>query len=112
MEEGAFFAVVMRRVAEVLDLQLPSVTVKTNILTVELQLGIAPSEPQLLYNEALTGVLRGAWSKPCTGAPVNWMIARRKLPLLGLHFLHPGELSTLNLHLQDQHWRVPYHSTR
>ena len=49
-EEGASFAIVVRRAVEVLDLQLPTVDVKTSILTEVLQLGVSNTEPLLHYN--------------------------------------------------------------
>ncbi|KAJ1198716.1 hypothetical protein NDU88_002555 [Pleurodeles waltl] len=79
-EEGASFAMVVRRAAEVLDLKLPTVPVRTNILTEVLQPGVSTSELLLPFNEALTDVLLGTWSKPSTEAPVNRTIGRRDRP--------------------------------
>ena len=58
-EEGASFAMVIRRAAEVLDLQLPPVEVKMNVLTEVLQPGLSHSEPLLSFNEGLTCPARG-----------------------------------------------------
>ena len=48
-EDRASFVMVVRRAAEVLDLQLPSVEVETNVLTEVLQPGGSHSEPLLPF---------------------------------------------------------------
>ena len=45
MEESASFAVVVRRAAKVLELQLTSIETKTNVFMETLQPGPATSEP-------------------------------------------------------------------
>ncbi|KAJ1213128.1 hypothetical protein NDU88_000767 [Pleurodeles waltl] len=75
--EGATYSMVVSRAAEVLGLELPTVEVRSNLLTEVLQPGACTSEPLLPFNEALTDVLLGTWSRPNTGAPVNRTIARR-----------------------------------
>ncbi|KAJ1206569.1 hypothetical protein NDU88_001972 [Pleurodeles waltl] len=77
-EEGTSYFMVVQRAAEVLDLELSSVKVSPDILTNVLQPGYSTSEPLLPFNEALTDVLLGTWSRPITGAPVNRTIARRQ----------------------------------
>ena len=57
--ESASFAMVMRRAAEVLDLQLGTMEVKTNTLTEVLQPGPTSSESLLPFNEALTDTFVG-----------------------------------------------------
>ena len=71
---------VVRRAAEVLDLQLPSVEVKMNVLTEVFQTWVPHSEPLLPFNEDLSDILLGAWAKPCTATPVHRTIARRHRP--------------------------------
>ncbi|KAJ1177638.1 hypothetical protein NDU88_002890 [Pleurodeles waltl] len=70
-EEGASYSMVVRKTAEVLDLELSSVQDRTNLLTEVLQPGSSRSEPLLPFIEHLTDVLLGTWPKPSTGAPVN-----------------------------------------
>lgn len=53
MEEETSFAMVVRRAAAVLDLQLPSVEVKMNVLMEVLQPGVLHSEPLLPFKEGL-----------------------------------------------------------
>lgn len=76
---------------EVLNLTLLSVGVMTNVLTAVLQPGLAPTQPLLPFNEALTDVLLGAWAKACTGTPVLRTIARH-------HRLGPGDPTFLIQH--------------
>lgn len=83
LEEGASFAVVVRRAAEVPDLNLPLVAVKTNVMMEVHQPRESPSEPLLPFNKALSDILLGTSSKPKTGAPVNWTIAYRHCPASG-----------------------------
>ena len=60
---------VVRKAAEVLDLQLPSVETKTTVLIEVLHQATLGPKPMLPFNESLTDILLGAWTKPCTGAP-------------------------------------------
>lgn len=70
MEENASFAAVVCRAAETLDLQLPSVETKMNILTKIIPPGPGTSELLLPFNEALTDTFTGTCWKPCSCPPV------------------------------------------
>ena len=80
IEEAVSFGMVVRMAAEVLDLQLPSIEVKANVLTEVLQTGISHTEPLLPFNEDLTDILLGAWAKPCTSIPLHRAISCRHCP--------------------------------
>lgn len=83
MQEGASFVMVVRRAAEVMELQLPMVQVKANVLSELLQPGVSLSEPLLPFNEALTDVLLRSWVKPCTDTPMQRITARCHRSTLG-----------------------------
>lgn len=70
-EEGASFIIVVRKAAEILDLQLPSIEVKLNVLTEVHQPELRSVAPLLPFNESLVDILLEAWTKPCAGVPVH-----------------------------------------
>ena len=59
MEESSSFATVVRRAAEVLDLQQSSVETEATVLTEVLQPRHVGSDPLLPFNEALSDILLG-----------------------------------------------------
>ncbi|KAJ1149390.1 hypothetical protein NDU88_002200, partial [Pleurodeles waltl] len=70
-EEAASFHAVVRNAADFLDLPLPAVEVKRNLLTEVLHPASAVAEPLLPFNEALLDPIKDIWKKPVTSAAVN-----------------------------------------
>ena len=57
---------------------------KKTLLTEVLQPSQTGSEPLAPFNETLTDILLGTWTKPCMWAPVS-------RPISGRHDLPPGD---------------------
>ncbi|KAJ1165464.1 hypothetical protein NDU88_005892 [Pleurodeles waltl] len=76
-EEAASFHAVIRKAAEVLDLPLPAVEVKRNLLTEVLHPTSVAVEPLLPFNEALLDPIKDIWKKPVSSSAVNRAVARR-----------------------------------
>lgn len=99
-EEGASFAMMVQRAAQVLDRHLRTVAVKTKVLIKVLQLGFAPSEALLPFNDTHTDILltEALHKSSCVRNSCQPPSHRSR----GLQFahpaLHPGELVGPSLH--------------
>ncbi|KAJ1217777.1 hypothetical protein NDU88_005369 [Pleurodeles waltl] len=76
-EEAASFHTVVRKAASFLDLPLPVVEAKQNLLTEVLHPASAAAEPLLPFNDALLDPVLEVWKKPASSPAVHRAVARR-----------------------------------
>ena len=76
MDSSAYHTAV-RKAAELLDLDLPSKEVKSNLLTEVLIPSSAKDEPILPFHVAVAEPVLQAWEKPASAAAVNRGLSRR-----------------------------------
>ena len=78
--EATSYHVMVRRAAELLDLQLPVKEIKSNFLTEVLMPSSSNTEPLLPFHEAVAEPVLSVWEKPATAPAVNRALARRYKP--------------------------------
>ncbi|KAJ1204852.1 hypothetical protein NDU88_000290 [Pleurodeles waltl] len=76
-EEAASFHAVVRKAASFLDLPLPVVEAKQNLLTEVLHPASAAAEPLLPFNDALLDPVIEVWKRPASSPAVHRAVARR-----------------------------------
>ncbi|KAJ1214845.1 hypothetical protein NDU88_002456 [Pleurodeles waltl] len=76
-EEAASFHTVVRKAASFLDLPLPVVEAKQNLLTEVLHPASAAAEPLLPFNDALLDPVLEVWKKPASSPAAHRAVARR-----------------------------------
>ncbi|KAJ1116790.1 hypothetical protein NDU88_004996 [Pleurodeles waltl] len=76
-EEAASFHAVVRKAASFLDLPLPVVEAKQNLLTEVLHPASAAAEPLLPFNDALLDPVLEVWKRPASSPAVHRAVARR-----------------------------------
>ncbi|KAJ1152752.1 hypothetical protein NDU88_005527 [Pleurodeles waltl] len=76
-EEAASFHTVVRKAASFLDLPLPVVEAKQNLLTEVLHPASAAAEPLLPFNDALLDPVLEVWKRPASSPAVHRAVARR-----------------------------------
>ncbi|KAJ1168845.1 hypothetical protein NDU88_000758 [Pleurodeles waltl] len=76
-EEAASFHAVVRKAASFLDLPLPVVEAKQNLLTEVLHPASAAAEPLLPFNDALLDPVLEVWKRPASSPAVHRAAARR-----------------------------------
>lgn len=76
-QEVSSYHFIIRKAADLLNLQLPTAEVKSNILTEVLHSPSSVMEPLLLLNEALKKSILEVWQKALSAPAVSRMVARQ-----------------------------------
>ena len=81
--EASAYHLTVRKAADLLDLQLPTKEIESNLLTEVLMPTSSNAEPLLPFHEAVAEPVISAWEKPATSSAVNKSLARRYWPAPG-----------------------------